>query len=373
MHALLLGLALFACKSGKIGGDDTGGDADGGTPDGGTGDGGTGDGGTGDGGTGDGGTGDGGTSGPTFRFEVDGSLVGRSLSFGGLVSIEDDLPAFAQALGSVPLTSAEIELSPALPVDAPLFELDPEGWPGWKAALYMPFVFQDEDGDGFLGADEVITAASSTWLGWFEAPLPPELDAAGFVEGWNALGMVADAFPIPVDPLDIGISQALDPVLLVTLAGTYDGAVPVTDLRLAVVAGAETMDGAPVEPRYADQALTEDWSVTIDGAPPPEHYADLDGSGVPMAAELLLAYLDLDGSEDLDLRHDGPLYSACLDGDLVVAFWVEPMTDLAQAWGATFSGYGTGWQLVADPDGEGRLLEAGEASALVIGESCPLE
>jgi|GEM_PF-2020107 len=312
---------------------------------------------------------------PNVVVDLSGDAGGRVVGLANLASLDSAAFGFgAVSWTAVPVDGQAGFRVETLPVDAVEFELDPASFPGWKSALFMPFAFEDDNGDGLHDDTEVITGTSTTWLAWFEAPLPAALAALGFSEGWNALDLSATkGFPPAADLLHIPLFQSLVPRESLTLSGTWEASSPsIHEVGLALMPGSVIAGDAGVTDWFYDAPMAASWSATIKGPPPPDHKADIDGDGVTEAVEVPLSYHDLNHDGSMDPTTEPPLYAACSSGRVVLAWYVDPITALDQAWGWTMQGVGTGWLGLVNPSGTVELLDEDALSGLVMDESCAL-
>ncbi|MCP4803820.1 MAG: hypothetical protein GY913_17695 [Proteobacteria bacterium] len=121
-----------------------------------------------------------------------------------------------------------------------------------------------------------------------------------------------------------------------------------------------------------DIILEAEWTVTLDGEPPADHFSELEGVG-NAAMELLFAYTDANENEEYD-PGDTPFAAACHEGDVAIMLYLPPITDLAAAW-TLGEAMGTGWVAFAqgeDDEGPPSFLTGDQLTGLVIDENCAL-
>jgi hypothetical protein len=242
-------------------------------------------------------------------------------------------------------------------------ELDPVSYPGTRAAFFAPSVFVD-DGDAAHEDGEAIVAVGTTFALWLEGALPDELASIGLQLGWNAVRQPTSGEEPGVEPLDaIPLPLNLLPTTAITLGGPSDG---VEDASLALVPWV-VLDGGTVSTFLHDErsAMGADgWSVTVEGAPPADHYVE-EGPGQPLfyALELPVAYFDTDATAGIS-NNDTPAGFACDGGNMAMLMWVDAPVTLEVAWVLASYGFGTGWQVRAWSDEENFPVEDPEALTL---------
>jgi hypothetical protein len=277
-----------------------------------------------------------------LTFVLDGDGSGHAL---GLWRLDptDGAPA-TTAWATAPITGDRVTIG--LNDAADVEEIDPDTYPGTYAAFYLPAVFAD-DGDATHDAtDESFVAVGDTYALWLEGTLPADFAALGLQLGWNAVRQPTGGAPPGVEPLDaIPLPLNLLPGSL-TVGGSSDG---VEDANLALLPWV-VLDGGAVASFLFDQDApigADGWSITVDGAPPTEHFAPEEpGQLVRYALEAPLAYLDTDAVAGLS-NDDTPVGFGCDDGRTVLLMWLEPPTSVRSAWAIHAYGYTVGWQALS--------------------------
>ncbi len=296
-----------------------------------------------------------------LRWEVTGSLEGTAFSLVHLQFPETDDGDLA--MGAV-WVEAAAAASISLPADVPPDDFFQASGGGLSVAVFVGALHED-DGDDRWEATEGWVAASTDWVAYLDGPVPPELLAMGLVSGWNALEFHGESFVVG-DTTAMPISVALNESLVI--GGTYDHTITHEDRVVALPA--TVFGGLPVTSVMDDVAVGADgtWSVTLDGAPPADHYADVDGNGEQEAVELPVAYVDNDSS--LAYSSGDRIVAAACVGDVPVGgWWLEPPVNIISLVSITAQGLTLGWVPVLLADGGGVVSEA-EAASTVLSTDC---
>jgi hypothetical protein len=273
----------------------------------------------------------------TFTFGADAS--GHALALTPLPTDDTFLFDAPWTTAAIAGDSVTVELNDASDVS----EIDPSTYPGTYGAFFLPSVFVD-DGDAAHEAGETFVAVSSTYLLWLEGVLPTDFAALGLELGWNAVRQPADGSAPGVEPLGaVPVPLNLLPVTSFTIGGSAAGAV---EASLAVIPWI-VLDGTPVDAYLYDPGApigADTWAVTLDGAPPEDHYLpDEPGQVVDFAFELPLAYYDTDATDGVS-NNDVPVGMACDDGVPVMMVWARPPDTLEAAYVLSVYGFDAGWQ-----------------------------
>lgn len=291
-------------------------------------------------------------------------------------SDSNDEPTFGDVLASAPVSGATVSVTPPVPND--LDEVDPTNAPGLMGAFFLPALSSDDNGNGAYDDGEPFVGIGLSLPTYFSGPIPASWTSVGVVEGWNALefdfdstnGGVTAVGDVSAIPLDTN----LWPVSSITIGGTYGGTVKVDGLRLALLPYAAfhagSLSGFMI---LEDEALTETWTLSVDGEPPANHFLSSVDWLSEIAGELPVAYKDQDDSEDLT-DGDQWLYLACSGSDAVALFYTPELTDRLAALYYAMSGAATGWSAWAfSPGGNHEAptaLSSSEANRLVISSDC---
>lgn len=261
---------------------------------------------------------------------------------------------------------AEAGATISLPAEEPPDDFFQLAGGGLSIAAFVGALHED-DGDTRWEASEGWVAASTHWAVYVDGVVPPELLALGVVSGWNALRFEGESFVVG-DPGAMPIEVALTESLLI--GGTYDHTLNHDDR--VIVLPATAFGGLPVASYLDDQALAADgtWSVSLEGEPPLDHYADIDNDGVQEAVEVPVAYVDNDGSLAYS-SGDTVLAAACVGDKPVGGWWLGPPTDVVTLVGLQAQGLSLGWVPVALAD-EGGVLSVDEVAAAVLSTDCGL-
>ena len=304
-----------------------------------------------------------------FVVNLTGEWAGSGLSF---VRINPESGVFGDAVHELAVTGARQPV--ALP-DIPVDDLDssPDN-PDFTYALYVAGAFHDEDADGAHDPSETWITAGSVVALYVDGVLPVELAALGIRSGWNALeGAVLTAentlsvYPSDAVPMDLPA-----PVERATVSGAFLDAPPSEGI-LSVLAISNTViqGGTTADWLYDAPMIEGEFTVTLDGRPPDDHFSEVDESGTLADVELLISYADARPT-GFD-SGDAPLLPACFDGAPVVFYWFDSSPDIAVAFSFGVYGLGAGWSVLATtPEGGAVVLSEGDRSALTMSADCTL-
>lgn len=304
---------------------------------------------------------------PDLGFDVDEGATGTTLTL---------TPLDMSSLGTETLIfgdtwlSAPIEGDPALvyagePPASALVEVDPTEAPGMLVAMYVPALHADTDGDGLRSGDETYLALGMWWVAYVTGDIAPNFVAAGVVEGWNAVFVFSETGPQFGSAMATPLPTSLLPDTTLTLAGTYTG--DPDDVGLAAFPW-NFLQGEPVEELLYDAPIEPNWSITLDGEPPADHFVFLEFLGAEGSLEIVASYADNNASGSYD-GGDMPLNGPCYAGVPVGAVWWPGPTELMSALQLTMQGMRPGWLAFPMGDGGGVLTEE-QAQSLVIDDSC---
>jgi hypothetical protein len=216
------------------------------------------------------------------------------------------------------------------------------------------------------------------WPAYVQGTIPARYADEGVVAGWNVIEPSfdgSDAFTVR-DPKAIPLAADLWPVETATLGGTWDLVTDPSIARVALVPF-QFLAGGTVTSILVDEIAADPWEVTVSGAPPADHVFPGASKKLPSewAFEFLLAYIDVDGSEDPSLAGDTILGSACVDDMIGTLLYLAPTDDLEDAFGLSVMGLQTGWWAAGiDPgskDGPAPLTSE-QAAALSFSDACGL-
>jgi len=304
---------------------------------------------------------------PDFSFALSGDWEGTALTltwldFTGMVGGELTLGRVAYA---VTVEQDIVGVPFGVPPEGELQEVDPTNAPGMKIAAYVPALHGDLDGDVMLSEGETYSGVGLAWPVFVSGPVPADLAAFGIVEGWNGMEFTVDnGPPVMHDITALPVETTIAERLSITIGGSYDAYSGNAAERVAVVPGASST--TVTEPLY-DGALSDPWTVTLDGAPPADHFGDLEGFG-NAALELPIAYLDADATESVS-EGDSPIAYACWNTFPVALLYVPGLTDLVTAVSWTQYGLGTGW-LATPLDSDVPQITGDDLLSLSIDASC---
>lgn len=305
-----------------------------------------------------------------LTFDIEGEYDGSAMELTWFLPGDAEL-VLGDTIVSAEVTSNPFELAAPVPASSDLMELDPTNAPGFYAALYLISLHEDSDGD-HVHQDEPYLGVSRVWMFYADGTIPEGYLQIGIRHGWNALvpDLENDVPPTVLSIDAIPIATNLVPVDEITFGGTYTGTPDVSSLRLALIPYVAFEGQNPGSLLY-DEAMSAAWSISLQGAPPPQHVVtggDLNG----VALEVPLTYVDVDGSGAFSTGDTGAL-AACYGG-LTAAVWYYPQpTDLTTATYASLFGYGTGWAaFTVDANDQFAFLDETQRTSLVIEDGCGL-
>ncbi len=292
---------------------------------------------------------------PDIGFELSGVLEGTAFALTWAWPQEDGYLE-GDVLHTAAVDGAALWIA-SLEVPAEhLVELSPEQFPGLMAAMYLPSLFEDIDGDVELDDGEIIVGAGLIWPLWLEGDVPAEAALLGLQAGWNAIDYsVADSISFP-SPEGLPLGADLWPVEQLTIGGTLEES-DALDPRLSVRAGQQGEDGTlvvveGVEPLDdVGMAWGDAWSVTIEGPPPEDHIVAHGASGWEGALEFLRMYQDDDSSGDYS-ESDPLLDAICLDGEGAYLAYSQPLESVTTAFYYAWMGMPAGWAALTGTDPE---------------------
>ena len=239
-----------------------------------------------------------------------------------------------------------------------------------SAAWYVPALHTDLDADGVPSAAEGYSGVGATWPVFVQGDPTGAPGLEGAVEGWNALQVgLSDGTSIAagdVAAVPLGPSLALQ--TSVTLSGTWSTTPP--DSSAVALVSLLALNGETVEERTVyDQAAVTPWSITLDGSPPEDHFAEQTG-GLFAAVEVSVAYEDTDGDGAFG-RRDTDLYRMCAGTTPLGLIFVARVPTLSLGLRMMATGNGGGWNALT-LDGTGQFADDDLLTGLVIGPECPV-
>ncbi len=302
--------------------------------------------------------------GTTLTWEVEGDFDGTAFSMVHVEFPEGDDENFSMgAIWVDAAAGATISFAPTV---------DPEDFyqelaPGLYLAAFVGALHED-DGDNRWEGGEGFTAVSREFAIFFDGALPPDLLQAGLHSGWNAMIFAGEDFTVG-DPEAMALPIALTETL--TLGGTTDETINHDDRVVALPA--TIFAGLPVTSLMADVTLPGDgtWSVTLDGAPPEDHFVDIDGDGMEEAVEFPAGYVDGDHTGAFS-DEDTVVALGCVEGAPIGGWWLAPPDDIVQLISIQSAGYSLGWLAVLLSD-EGGIVSDEIAQTAVLSTSCLFE
>lgn len=306
---------------------------------------------------------------PDFTFALSGDWAGSTLTLTWLdfTSLGSEQIELGAAGYSAPVEDDSTGVPFGVPPEADMQEIDPDNAPGMKLAGYLPGLHLDADGDGLQSGDEPYTGVGLAWPVYVSGTIPSDFADMGLVEGWNALEFLPDgALPVTRDITAIPLDASLAERTSITVGGSYTG----EDGASVVFVSSLLFEGGTVDAFLYDGALSDPWSVTLDGPPDADHFSELEGVGMA-ALEVPIAYMDSDGSGGFTDR-DTPLYAACADGLPVGLLYLPGITDLLTGWSLTVQGVGSGWVGMSLADSGGVVLTDPQLQDLAMDDSCTL-
>lgn len=306
---------------------------------------------------------------PDFTFALTGDWPGSTLTLTWLdfTSLGSEQPQLGAVAYSALVEDDSTGVPFGVPPEADMQEIDPDNAPGMMLAGYLPGLHLDADGDGLQSGDETYAGVGLAWPIYVTGTIPTDFADMGFVEGWNALEFVPDgALPVPHDITAIPLAADLAVRTSITVGGSYTG----EEGASVVFVSSLLFEGETVDAFIYDGALSDPWSVTLDGPPDADHFSELEGVGMA-ALEVPIAYMDSDGSGGFT-DHDTPLYAACSGGLPVGLLYLPGITDLLTGWSLTLQGVGSGWVAMSLADSGGVVLTDAQAQDLAMDASCTL-
>jgi hypothetical protein len=288
---------------------------------------------------------------------VDAKTMGhRTLDFGAVVA---SAPAAEQN-----------EFALHRPPDEEMVEIDPEGHPGVRVALYAPTLHLDTDGDGAPSEAEGYVGVAQAWLLFVDGNPSGVVALPTARRGWNAMEM--DLTPgIMVETRDMSevpIFPSLQVQDNATIAGAFVGEVtPSTGLavvsQLALEGG--TVEVAAIADRHADATF----EMRLRGEPPADHETTL-FDGVPAALEQAVVYEDSDSSGTFT-PGDTLTYGMCVENEPIGMAYLDRVPTLDLARSLVGVGVTAGWVPVAlEP--EVRVISSDVLTTVVAGSGCML-
>jgi hypothetical protein len=304
---------------------------------------------------------------PDFSFVLSGDWDGTALTLNWLdfTGMGGGDLSFGRVAYSAAVEQDTVGVPFGVPPEDELQEVDATNAPGMKIAAYVPALHVDSDRDGTYTAGETYVGVGLAWPVYVSGPVPSELAAFGIVEGWNGMEFTSDGSPpILHDLAALPIATNLAEHTSITVGGSYAASTGSDSERVALIPGA--LPEAPGSAIY-DEVLSNPWTITLDGAPPADHFSELDGIG-NAALEMPLAYTDVDASAGLS-EGDTPIAYACWETIPVGLLYVPGVTDLVKAVSWTQYGLGAGWMAVPF-DGSAMQLTGDELLSLEFDTSC---
>lgn len=261
-----------------------------------------------------------------MTFIIEGEFGGSTLSliYLDLSDSSDEELSFGDTITSAEITSSSQTIALPEPDPSLLIEIKP----GLSLAIFVPTAHNDSDKDAAYTNGEVINGVGLITAAYIDGELPPE---TGLVAGWNAvdIGWVEEVdglFPYPIDEVPLSMNQSPREELRLEIAN--DVFLPSNDIGLAVLPSALFKE-SDLSGLIYDDIIGDNATVELDGAPPADHFSDIDL--VSLAGEIPLTYADADDSGDFSLDADVVLSAICLDGDPISLFYIAPTTDLQTA------------------------------------------
>jgi hypothetical protein len=308
-------------------------------------------------------TGDSAEAPPTLVFTTGDDVDGLGFALAAIELVDGDVPRDAGILAH-----ADAASEVALWLDEPPGSMTTTDDRGRTSGVFIPVLFVDEDGDGEKDASDQVVGAGDSWVFWFSDDIDPSLAGLGFQPGYNAAAVSLD--PVGLDIIDNGdVPYALNigQTTSVTVGGTMVAGMPDAALGLLALPVALSY-GASVSGFVFDKPYSGgDWSMTLDGRPPADHFGDFDGDGEEEAGEQPILYLDNDGSGGAT-PGDTPWYYACTDADQTAYLqWRDYPSSPGLALVYAVYDLDPGWMVIAGKS----ILDATAAGQLQLGrEAC---
>lgn len=293
----------------------------------------------------------------TMTFVVDGASDATAV---GVTLMLEDFTVLGDFVGGATLDGLTATVDLAGPrIDDLVASPDT---PGLSYGFALPFAFVDEDGDATHDEGEFVRGIGAVWAVYLHN-IPPEWGAYGYVEGWNAIDTVDEALVFG----DVPLALIAEGPSTLSIGGTV--AYEVDDGSRLAVLPSTAFSGFFNGDYLHDEALTDPWTVFVDGAPDADHLTDLTGSGVYGTIEVPIAYAD-DG--DATLEEAEILGAACVGDQAAAMLWVDWPMDPLVAWFLVTNGLTPGWYPVSFQGDDMSMLDEADAAALEIGGTCSL-
>jgi hypothetical protein len=257
-----------------------------------------------------------------FEFSLDGDYTGSVLAL-YLVDLASGADS-TMLYDSATVTSDTV----AFTLDAPDSSWISELEPGMYAAIFLPVVYEDADGDGSHDSAEVFVGVGWDMPMWASGTISSTYSSLGVTEGWNALVVDHNSHSATTvgDPGAMEISLDLWPTEDMSIGGTYSGSAPIGSMSLALLTK-DVMGGGSVSALLHDDALTDPWTIDVSGVPDSDHVYTDGTTGLDLGLEYPIGYQDDDGSGGYT-SGDSLESWACYGTEAVLLEWCDPVQDL---------------------------------------------
>ena len=205
------------------------------------------------------------------------------------------------------------------------------------------------------------------WL-FFSNISVPDL---GVDYGWNALMVGVDQF---VGPFEVPLGENLQPTDTISISGLVTSEEDnIIEARLAAIP-VTMFAGLPVADLVYDEALSRNWSLTVEGAPASDHLQNNQDFSASYALEYLAVYSDDNTNYSYDFS-DEILTGVCRGDRSASLIYMGVPWDLAGAILYVFQGLTPGWFVMeswteADGSERNEFLLSPETTVFDIGEPC---
>ncbi len=304
---------------------------------------------------------------PIASFVLDEVTSGSTFALTWVTLAGDTLEFGATAFSSTAEVGV-LEVYLPIPPAEEMIPTDPDS--SWSLALYVPSIHQDLDGDGTVNDLEPIHGVGEYWLFFSNLSIPDY----GVEYGWNALKVGEDLF---LAPFDVPLQENLHPNDSITIHGSVTSEQGgIGDSRMAALPVTLFM-GLPVAELLFDENLEDAWTVTVESAPPIDHFEDSVDLNSLYAVEYLVVYHDDNSNSSYDLT-DEILTGVCREGRSMSLAYLGAPRDLAGSVSYAFQGMSPGWYAMeswVETDGteKSEFISSPESLMYEVGEPCWLD
>jgi hypothetical protein len=304
---------------------------------------------------------------PIASFVLDEVTSGSTFAL-TWVNLMGDTLEYGETAFSSTAEAGVLEVYLPLPPAEEMIPIEPDS--SWLLAFYVPSIHQDTNGDGTVNVLETIHGVGEYLLFFSNLSIPDY----GVEYGWNSFNVGEDLF---LAPFNIPLEENLHPNDSITINGRVSSEQSgIVDGRLAAIPVTLLM-GLPVAELMFDENLDEDWTVSVESAPPVDHFQDSVDLNSSYAVEYLAVYDDDNSNYSYDLS-DEILTGVCRDGRSMSLVYLGAPRDLAGNVSYAFQGMTPGWYAMeswVETDGteKNELVSSPESLTYEVGEPCWLD